>query len=31
MEENQRHLLKAISDLDAGKGQIHELIEVDDE
>lgn len=30
-EENQRHLLKAISDLDAGKGQIHELIEVDDE
>lgn len=29
--ENQRHLQKAISDLEAGKGQIHELIEVDDE
>lgn len=30
-EENQRHLMKAISDLDNGKGKIHELIEVDDE
>ena len=30
-EENQRHLQKAISDLEAGKGHIHELIEVDDE
>lgn len=30
-EENQRHLQKAIADLEAGKGQIHELIEVDDE
>lgn len=30
MEENQCHLLKAISDFNAGKGQIHELIEVDD-
>ncbi len=30
-EENQRHLMKAISDLEAGKGKIHELIEVDDE
>lgn len=30
-EENQRHLLKAISDLDAERGQIHELIQVDDE
>ena len=30
-EENQRHLMKAISDLEAGKGKIHELIEGDDE
>ena len=30
-EENQRHLRKAISDLEAGKGTVHELIEVDDE
>lgn len=30
-EENQRHLQKAIADLEGGKGQIHELIEVDDE
>lgn len=30
-EENQRHLSKAIADLEAGKGQIHELAEVDDE
>jgi DNA-damage-inducible protein J len=30
-EENQRHLRKAIADLEAGKGQVHELIEVDDE
>lgn len=30
-EENQLHLQKAIADLEAGKGQIHELIEVDDE
>lgn len=30
-EENQQHLMKAISDLDNGKGKIHELIEVDDE
>ena len=29
--ENQRHLDKAISDIEAGKGQIHEIIEVDDE
>lgn len=26
-EENQRHLKKAIADLEAGKGQIHDLIE----
>lgn len=30
-EENQRHLQKAIADLEAGKGQAHELIEADDE
>lgn len=30
-EENQRHLKKAILDLEAGKGQVHELIEADDE
>lgn len=29
--ENQRHLQKAIADLEAGKGQVHELIEVDNE
>ena len=30
-EENQRHLARAIADLEAGKGTIHELIEVDDD
>lgn len=30
-ETNQAHLRKAIADLEAGKGQVHELIEVDDE
>lgn len=30
-ETNQAHLRRAIADLEAGKGQIHELIEVDDE
>ncbi len=30
-EENQQHLMKAISDLDNGKGKIHELLEIDDE
>jgi len=30
-EENQRHLAQAIADLEAGKGTIHELIEVDDD
>ncbi len=30
-EENQRHLKKAVADLEAGKGQIHDLIEADDE
>ena len=30
-EENQRHLQKAIADLEAGKGKVHELIEVEDE
>lgn len=30
-EENQRHLKRAIADLETGKGQFHELIEVDDE
>lgn len=29
--ENQRHLSRAIADIEAGKGQIHEMIEVDDE
>lgn len=29
--ENQRHLSKAIADLEAGKGQVHDLIEADDE
>lgn len=28
-EVNQAHLYKAISDLEAGKGKAHELIEVD--
>lgn len=28
--ENQRHLKKAITDLEAGKGKPHELIEVED-
>lgn len=30
-EENQDHLCKAIADLEAGKGKVHELIEVGDE
>lgn len=30
-EENQKHLKKAIEDLESGKGQVHELIEVGDE
>ena len=30
-ESNQKHLRKAIADLEAGKGKPHELIEVDDE
>lgn len=30
-EENQQHLKQAITDLEAGKGQLHELIEVEDE
>jgi DNA-damage-inducible protein J len=30
-EENQRVLRKSIADLEAGKGQVHELIEVDDD
>lgn len=30
-ETNQAHLRRAIADLEAGKGQIHELIEADDE
>lgn len=30
-ETNQIHLRKAISDLETGKGQVHELIEADDE
>ena len=29
-EENQRHLRKAIADLEAGRGEAHELIEVDE-
>lgn len=29
--ENQKHLQKAIADLEAGKGEMHELIEVEDE
>lgn len=30
-EANQAHLRKAIADLEVGKGQVHELIEPDDE
>lgn len=30
-EENQRHLKKAIADLEAGKGKQYDLIEVEDE
>ena len=30
-EANQAHLRKAIADLEAGKGKVHELIEADDE
>ena len=30
-EVNQAHLRRAIADLEAGKGQMHELIEVEDE
>lgn len=30
-EANQKHLRKAIADLEAGKGKVHDLIEVDDE
>ena len=30
-EANQAHLRKAIADLEAGKGTVHELIEADDE
>lgn len=30
-ESNQKHLRKAIADLEAGKGQVHELIEADEE
>lgn len=30
-ETNQKHLRKAIADLEAGKGQFHDLIEVEDE
>lgn len=30
-ETNQAHLRKALADLEAGKGQIHELIEAGDE
>lgn len=30
-ETNQIHLRKTIADLEAGKGQVHELIEADDE
>lgn len=29
-EENQRHLRKAIADLEAGRGEAHELIKVDE-
>lgn len=30
-EANQTHLRTAIADLEAGKGQVHELVEADDE
>lgn len=30
-EENQKHLQKAISDLDAGRGKAHDVIEVDND
>lgn len=30
-EANQAHVRRAIADLNAGKGHIHELLEVDDE
>lgn len=30
-EVNQAHLRRAIADLEAGKGQVHELIEAGDE
>ena len=30
-DENQRHIARAIADLEAGKGTIHELIEVVDD
>lgn len=30
-EENQRYLKRAIADLESGKGQVHDLIEVEDE
>lgn len=30
-EENQRHLIKAIKDLETGKGKMHELIEDENE
>jgi DNA-damage-inducible protein J len=30
-EENQRVLRNSIANLEAGKGQVHELIEVDDD
>lgn len=30
-ETNQAHLWRAIADLEAGKGHVHELIEADDE
>lgn len=30
-ESNQAHLRKAITDLEAGKGKVHELLPVEDE
>ena len=30
-DENQRHLARAIANLEAGRGTFHELIEVDDD
>jgi len=30
-ETNQAYIMKSVSELKAGKGQVHELIEVDDE